>query len=150
MGQKKLVAALVMFGKEVSSAEAKELLEKDGRYRGADMTELLALSLQYKHPYFNAYIHNPKVTEIGNGLSVVEYYLNQDSDSEAGSIATALNSGFFDLKSIPGWSPYMTAHIYDRDIRTLKLKQEFPYGEIKNDTRYYTSAVFLVIKNDTL
>lgn len=141
-----VVAAIISFDKEVTSFEGRDLLEKDGRYRGANISELLALSLKFSHPYFNTYIRNPIKEDIGNGLKIVDY-ANQDPDNDVNSTVIALGAGFFDLVSLPGYSPWMTAYIYDRDIRALELRQEFPKGELKKPQRFYASDAFLVIKN---
>ncbi len=141
-----VTAAMVTLNKEISSTEAKDLLAKDGRYRGANIYELLALSQQFEHPYFNCYYEGPKVIDIGNGLKRLDYTLKSESDIRYTSLVFALGSGIWDLKSLPGWSPWVTAFIYDRDIRTLEIKQEFPRKEIKNDFNFYSSHVFLVIR----
>ncbi len=146
-GKTIVIAAIITFNKKVSSAEAKDLLAMDGRYRGANIYELLALNKQFKHPYFNSYNKGPKVIDIGNGLKILDYTLKSEIDSRSNSLVLALDSGIWDFKSLPGWSPWVTAFIYDRDIRTLQIRQEFPRGEIKDMLiNSYSSDAYLVVR----
>lgn len=137
-----VVAAIISFNKASLSDEAKDLLKQDGRYRGANFSELLALSLKFPHPYFDS---NPIITDFSNGWSLLNFNASGNGHQYTFTIA-ALNAGFRDYKSLPGYSPWMTAYIYDRDIRTLELKQEFKRSEINNDWRFYPSSPFLVIR----
>lgn len=134
----RVIATIICFNIALRSYEANNWLQQDGTYRGANFSELVALSEKFPYPYFELY---PSEIDINNGWSLLNFNGGGD-EYEGHNLIIALNASFIDYKSLPGYGPLMIAYIYDRgDMRTLELRQEFSSSE-----DFYSSAAFLVIR----
>ena len=136
-GKKTLTAAIITFNKIMTNDEIEAMLKKDGRYRSADIYELLALNLQFPRPYFYFDIGAPKETNIGNGLYTIDYTTRGASNS---------NPYIYALGAIINKSDYVELPLMFVRLEEYRSSRKLWTSEIPVNPKFNEASIFLVIK----